>query len=847
MRASGQAGPGILSAPQKAFMQKSAQTVSIVGRLWLCLLGGVLLLAGLAFVVGGGRLLMLGGSWYFAIAGVLICISGIQIIRGRPSGALLFTLAFLGTAAWALWEAGPAFWPLVSRLFAMAIGWVVVLMSVPLMRRNVGASPLGLPMFGAAAVVGVLCLATAVAMFRPYPEVTADGSTQLVPVDPAAEQKDWSHYGNDAGASRFAALDQVNRDNIGDLAVAWTYRTGDVPQSPTGNEAEDQQTPLQVGERLYLCTPHNNVIALDVDTGREIWKNEINAESSVWNRCRGLAYFDATSPLVQPTLPASTPVTAVSVAPDAPCQRRILMNTILAELIALDADTGAFCADFGTGGRVDLKAGLGDAPDPQYQLTSPPTIAGTTVVVGGRIADNVQVDMPGGVMRGFDVVTGELRWAFDPGNPAITREPPPGETYTRSTPNVWAPMTYDTASNTVFMPVGSPSVDLWGGSRTPLDLKYGASVLALDATTGREKWVYQTVRNDLWDFDVPMQPTLIDFPTENGGTVPAVIFGTKAGQIFVLDRATGRPLTEVAEQPVKPGTISQERYPPTQPRSVGMPQIGAETLTEADMWGATPFDQLLCRIQFKSMRYDGLYTVPDTDMSLSFPGSLGGMNWGGLSVDPNAGYIFVNDMRLGLWVEMRPQQPADRAEGPDATPEPDEREGRDAVGAGGETPNTGMGAVPLGGTPYSVDKNRFLSQLGIPCQKPPYGTLSAIDLKTRQIAWQVPVGTVRDTGPFGIKMLAPIPIGMPTLGGTLATQGGLVFIAGTQDYYLRAFDAGTGKEVWKARLPVGSQGGPMTYKSPKTGRQYVVISAGGARQSPDRGDYVIAYALPDRQ
>jgi quinate dehydrogenase (quinone) len=202
-------------------------------------------------------------------------------------------------------------------------------------------------------------------------------------------------------------------------------------------------------------------------------------------------------------------------------------------------------------------------------------------------------------------------------------------------------------------------------------------------------------------------------------------------------------------------------------------------------------------------------------------------------------------MRLGLWVQMFPQAPAETKEGPDATPEKPEREDKVAVHAGGETPNTGMGSVPLGGTPYSVNKNRFLSQLGVPCQKPPFGSLTAIDLKTRQIAWQVPVGTVQDTGPFGIKMKAPMPIGMPTLGGTLATQGGLVFIAGTQDYYLRAFDSGTGAEIWKSRLPVGSQGGPMTYKAPGSGRQYVVISAGGARQSPDRGDYVIAYALPD--
>jgi quinate dehydrogenase (quinone) len=521
------------------------------------------------------------------------------------------------------------------------------------------------------------------------------------------------------------------------------------------------------------------------------------------------------------------------------------MNTIQAELIALDAETGAFCPDFGTNGRVDLKAGMGDAPDPSYVLTSAPTLAGTTLVVGGRVADNVSMDMPGGVMRGFDIVTGELRWAFDPGNPDITRLPPEGQSYTRSTPNVWASMSYDPASNTVFMPVGSPSVDLWGVRRTPLDHKYGASMLALDATTGREKWVYQTVHNDLWDFDVPMQPSFIDFPKADGSTVPALVFGTKAGQIYVLDRATGQPLTEVREVPVKPGTIPGEPYTLTQPRSVGMPQIGADTLTEADMWGATPFDQLLCRIAFKSMRYDGLYTVPDIDRSLSYPGSLGGMNWGGVSVDPVNNYIFVNDMRLGLWIEMARSSPAS---GPDVSTAEANNYGRSAdtpTHTGGESVNTGMGLVPMEGTPYAVNKNRFLSPLGVPCQAPPYGTLTAIDMRTQTIAWQVPVGTMEDTGPLGIKVGLPIPVGMPTLGGTLATQGGLVFIAGTQDFYLRAFNSATGEEVWKARLPVGSQGGPMTYTSPRTGKQYVLISAGGARQSDERGDYVIAYALPN--
>jgi len=809
-------------------MKASKGILSPVARLWLFVLGAVLILAGLFFAAAGGKLVLLGGSWYFLISGIAIIVAGLLVVMRKPAGALLFCLVTAATVVWALLDVGPEFWPLISRLLAFGVGATVVVLSLPLLRKASGKTPAYLPSFAIAALLAVVSGAGFAGMFVPHPTVAFNGTiAPLTPVDPAKEQKNWEAYGNTTGGSRFAALDQITRDNVKDLTVAWSYQTGDTPISPGGGGAEDQLTPLQVGDRVFLCTPHNNVIAIDADTGKEIWKNEINAKSSVWMRCRGLAYFDATRPLEQPTVDGSTPVTAATVPEGALCQRRLLMNSINAELFAIDADTGAFCPDFGTNGRVDLKIGMGDAPDPQYVLTSAPTLAGTTVVVGGRIADNVQVDMPGGVMRGFDVITGELRWAFDPGNPEITKLPPEGQTYTRSTPNVWAAMSYDAASNTVFLPVGSPSVDLYGATRTELDHKYGASMLALDATTGREKWVYQTVHNDLWDFDVPMQPSFFDFKKADGSTVPALTFGTKAGQIWVLDRANGQPLTEVADVPVKPGKIPNEPYAPTQKLSVGMPQIGAQTLTESDMWGATPFDQLLCRIAFKGMRYDGVYTVPGTDLALNFPGSLGGMNWGGFSTDPTTNTIFVNDMRLGLWIQMKEAAPST------------------AVNSGSEATNTVMGVVPMRGTPYAVDKNRFLSALGIPCQAPPYGSLTAIDMDSQKIKWQVPLGTVEDTGPMGIKMGLPIPIGMPTIGGSLATQGGLVFFAATQDYYLRAFDSATGKEIWKARMPVGSQGTPMTYKSPKTGKQYIVISAGGARQSPDRGDYVIAYALPN--
>lgn len=809
-------------------MNHQHQDLAAPAKVWLFVLGVCILAAGLFFGFYGARLVALDGSWYFALSGAALVVAGIQIARRRPSGALLYALVLIATVAWALADVGLDFWALVSRVMVFGGFGILVALAYPLLRRARKLEPQRALSFSLAGLLTLAFVATVAGMFVPHAPVANGEQLALKPVDPATEQKDWSHYGNTAGGTRFAALDQITRDNVKQLEVAWTYRTGDTPVSPGGGGAEDQQTPLQIGNRVFLCTPHNNVIALDATTGKELWKVEINAKQKKWMRCRGLAYFDIDAPLEQPTVEGATPVKAVSLDAGAGCRRRVLMNSVTPELIALDADTGAFCPDFGKQGRVDLRAGMGKGADKgEYYPTSAPTLAGTTIVVGGRVADNVSTDMPGGVVRGFDVITGEMRWAFDPGKPEDQAAPAQGQTFVRSTPNVWAPMSYDAQSNTVFMPVGSAAVDLWGVKHTALDRKYGASLLAVDASTGREKWVYQTVHDDLWDFDVPMQPTFADFPVD-GKTVPALVFGTKAGQIFVLDRQTGKPLTRVEERKVPAGNIPGETYSPTQPFSVGMPSIGADDLKESDMWGATPFDQLLCRIHFKSKRYTGLFTPPGTDPSLNLPGSLGGMNWGGISIDPVNGYLFINDMRVGLEVQLV-------------------EAGADAKKSDGNEAAAVKGPVALDGTPYAINaKVRFMSPLEIPCQRPPFGTLTAVDLKTQKMVWQVPVGTVQDTGPFGIKLGLPIPIGMPTIGGTLATQGGLVFIAATQDYYLRAYDAGTGREVWKARLPVGSQGTPISYKSGVDGKQYIVISAGGARNSPDRGDYVIAYALPDK-
>ena len=587
--------------------------------------------------------------------------------------------------------------------------------------------------------------------------------------------------------------------------MAWTFRTGDIPQS-TGAGAEDQNTPLQIGDTVYTCTAYGKVFALDADTGAQRWKFDPQGSAPNWQRCRGLGYSEAPAPAgAQPTA----------------CTKRLFLPTGDARLIAINAETGKPCEAFGNQGTVDLKTDMGEVKPGYYQQTSTPLVAGDVVIVGGRVADNYSTGEPPGVVRAYDVRSGELVWAWDPGNPNTTKRPPAGETYTRGTPNVWSAMSYDAKLGLVYLPTGNATPDFFGGQRTEFDDKWNSSIVAVDVKTGQVRWHFQTTHHDLWDFDLPAQPLLYDVPDDKGVMQPALAQVTKQGEIFLLNRATGVPIARVEERPVPQGHVPGERYSPTQPFSVDMPSIGNKTLTESDMWGATPFDQLMCRIQFKGMRHEGVYTPPGMDRALQFPGSLGGMNWGSVSVDPHTNYMFVNDMRLGLANYMIP---------------------RDKIGAGAS--GIEMGVVPQEGTPFGAMRERFLSAVGIPCQKPPFGTMSAIDLKTHKLMWQVPVGTVQDTGPLGIRMHLPIPIGMPTLGASLATQSGLLFFAGTQDFYLRAFDTGNGNEIWKSRLPVGSQSGPMTYVSPKTGKQYILLTVGGARQSTDRGDYVIAYALP---
>ncbi|TFY95170.1 membrane-bound PQQ-dependent dehydrogenase, glucose/quinate/shikimate family [Pseudomonas nabeulensis] len=773
-------------------------------------LGLVLLLAGLPLLAGGLWLIGLGGSWYYALIGAVLALSGILMARARLAGAWLFGLGFVATVVWSLAEVGTSFWPLVPRLAPMLVLAVLVVLVLPSLRGGQGkALARGL----AVALVAVL-VAGAGAMFMPHGVISpkvASGSAPEAPTHQAAEDTSgWSHFGRTPDGTRYVPETQITPANVGQLQVAWIKRTGDM--SEPGVEAQD--TPLQVGDTLYACTPRNQVLALNADTGEERWRFDPGIRETAYSRCRGVGYHQATAAEGGGTAGAAPAL----------CANRILVTTVQAKMYALDARSGQRCPEFGRDGEVDLTERMGKDNLNFYYQTSAPTVVRNLVVVGGFVMDGRAETMPGGVIRAFDVTSGELVWAFDPGSPHTPAPPPPGQDFLHSTANMWSTPAFDDALGLIYLPMGGGSDDFWGANRSKETRDYSTTILALDIATGQERWKFQTVHNDTWDYDNATQPALVDVPDANGKVVPALIQPTKTGQLFVLDRRTGQPITTVEERPVPQGAQPGNVVSPTQPYSVGMPQIGTEPLTEASMWGATFYDQLYCRIKFRQARYEGPFTPITTQPTIIYPGYYGGMNWGGVSIDKQRGLMFVNDIRMPQVVSLVPQADVDPA----------------ATAAAHS-----LGLYPQKGGPYATRHATLMSPLGIPCNAPPWGTMSAIDLNTRQLAWQRPAGTIKDSVlPIGIRSPLPMPVGMPTLGGPISTASGLTFYSGTQDYYLRAYDSRSGKELWKGRLPVGTQSTPMSYRSPTTGKQYVVVTAGGARLSPDHGDYIIAYALP---
>ena len=774
---------------------------------WAVKIGaGFIGLMGLPLLLGGAYLAILKGSPYYVIAGGGLVAAAVQLWRGKASGGTIFALVLLGTLGWAVWESGVAFWPLVPRVFSPLVIALLALLTMLGVERSAQRT-LALRLTAIGVVLAVMLLGIGLA--RTTDQGVARTAAAPAQVAAAGQPGDWASYGRDAAGTRYAPFDQINARTVQNLKVAWTMHTGDVAKGGS----EDQNTPSQIGDTVYICTPRNIVIAVDADTGKERWRHDPGIKPFFWNRCRGVGYYQRPAP----------PVYLGGISPPATiCDRRILSTTIDARMFALDARTGQPCPGFGANGVVDLKVGMGQVKPGFYFQTSAPTVANDRVIVGGWVMDNRELGEPSGAVRAFSAETGEIVWTWDLGDPTIDKLPPPGKTYTRGTPNVWSTPAFDTALGLVYLPTGNATPDYWGSHRTDASDKYSSSVVALDIATGKERWHFQTTHHDLWDYDVPSQPMLVDFPTVGGARTPALIQLTKRGQIFVLDRATGRPLTQVTEKPVPGGAEKGEWTSPTQPYSTGMPAIGAARLTEKQMWGATPIDQLFCRIAFKAARYEGDFTPPGKTTSIQYPSNAGGMNWGSGAYDPARDLLIVPDVRILLRVKLIPTKDK-RMDLATFAP------GRSAKGHDAQA--------------YEDRHAWMLSLLFVPCLQPPNGTLSAVDLATRRVVWQVPAGTAEYAGPFGLKSGLKIPLGAMGLGGPVATAGGLTFHAATQDPYLRAYDTGTGKVVWQTKLPVGVGGTPMTYVSP-TGRQYVLVSAGGARGARARGDYVIAFALP---
>ncbi|MFS8138438.1 MAG: membrane-bound PQQ-dependent dehydrogenase, glucose/quinate/shikimate family, partial [Thermomonas sp.] len=624
----------------------STDGASSPSRLLPRLLGILLLIMGLALLAGGIKLSMLGGSLYYLLAGVGITLTGILLLATRRAALGLYALVLFASTVWALWEVGLDWWQLVPRLallFALGIVMLLPWFRRPLLRGQ--PAPLGT---GALSIAVVLAGAAALAsQFTNPGEIKGQLDRDAVPgmanAAPSQADGDWNSYGRSAYGDRYSPLAQITPENAHKLVPAWTFRTGDIPGAGDPGETTAENTPLKVNGMLYVCTPHSQVIALDPDTGKEIWRfdpklstqNAANFKGWAHMTCRGVSYHDdaAYASSLSPTGSASP-----AAAPNA-CPKRIFVPTADTRLIALNADTGKMCEDFGDKGQVDLRANIGTFAPGGYYSTSPPAVTKNLVVIGGHVTDNVSTDEPSGVIRAFDVHTGKLVWNWDSGNPDDTTPLAEGKTYTRNSPNMWSMFSVDEKLGMLYLPMGNQMPDQYGGDRTPDSEKYSAGLTALDIDTGHVKWTFQFTHHDLWDMDVGGQPSLIDIKTD-AGVKQAVMASTKQGSIYVLDRATGQPVVPVHEVAVPQGAVAGDRTSPTQPKSDlnFMPP----PLKERDMWGVTPFDQMLCRIDFKSLRYDGPFTPPSLQGSIVYPGNFGVFDWGGISVDPVRQIAFVN-------------------------------------------------------------------------------------------------------------------------------------------------------------------------------------------------------------
>lgn len=633
-------------------------------------------------------------------------------------------------------------------------------------------------------------------------------SAQIAPAVAQSTSAGWPHYGGDAGGARYSSAAQITPDNVDRLIRAWTYHTGerDSRAPELLRQMKFQATPVLHGDSLYLCTPFNVVIALHPGTGAERWRHDpqIRTENP-GNRfnCRGVAVW---------TDPAATAGAA--------CATRVFTGTNDARVIALDARSGRPCSDFGADGEVAITPSTPLLWAGEYQISSAPVVVDGVVIVGSAIADNQRVAAPSGVVHAFDARTGEVRWTFDP----IPREARDvrsaswGEGWRRAGhANVWAPMSVDEERGLVFMPTSSPGPDFFGGLR-PGDNAHANSVVAIRAETGAVQWAYQIVHHDVWDYDLPAQPTLVTLTLDDGPR-DVVIQATKQGLVFVLDRDTGEPVFPVEERAVPQDGVAGETLSPTQPFPTHIPPLVPSVLAPDDAFGLTPWDRAACRDAIAAARSEGLYTPPSERGTILFPFTGGGVNWGGVAFDPASQIVFANTSRVAHRITLFEAREYERLE----------RERADSE------------VSPQTGAPFGMIREPLLGSLArLPCNPPPWGALAAIDVRSGRILWESRLGTIEEyTGG-----LLALHWGTPNLGGPIVTQGGIIFIGAAMDRYLRAFDARTGRELWQGRLPATAQATPITYEW--EGEQFVVIAAGGY---PDAGvvapnDAVIAFRLP---
>jgi quinoprotein glucose dehydrogenase len=631
-----------------------------------------------------------------------------------------------------------------------------------------------------------------------------------------AGESDWPSYGRSPYGDRHSPIQQINTGNVSQLQVAWRFHTGEgAPEFKAKAPTALEVTPLVFRGTMYLSTPLGRVFALDPTSGVERWHFDPQID-------RTITFGDFANRGVALWLDSSA-------APSGVCASRVFVATIDTRLIALDATTGLPCTDFGERGTVQLRHGLRNPPAfaSEYEETSPPTVVNGVIVVGSAVADNNRIDAASGEVRGFDARTGALRWTWDPvpqdsANPASRTWIGPNAHRTGAA-NAWSIFAADPARGLVFVPTGSPSVDYFGGERKGRN-QHANSIVAIRASTGETVWSFQTVRHDLWDYDNASPPALVDLQI-NGRTTPVVLQATKTGQLFVLDRETGKPVFPVIEGPVPQSDVNGEESWPTQILSSGLPALSPQRLGLEDVWGSNAGDLAGCRAIFKQLRNDGVFTPPSLRGSLILPSNVGGAHWGGVAYDPANEVVVVPTNRIAAVITLIPRA---------------QFESNHDMVMGQE--RIGTEYAMMRGTPYVLKRELFLGPSNAPCTAPPFGSLVAINLRTRVIQWSVPLGTSEGLEKIGIKAPPDIP-GAINLGGPITTAGGLVFIGATLDRYFRAFDASNGRELWKTALPAGGKATPMTYLG-ADGRQYVVIAAGGDGKAWGWSDEVIAFALP---